>query len=100
MIIFYKLFFSSSGSHALVYHDGNLVMDIDLNINGDYEVLGDNGSVFINVLDGKIRVNEENSPLHLCSRQGYISKSYESIVCLPNKIVINIDSSDLDAVVK
>ena len=98
-IFLFKGFFSHGG-HALVYYRGNLILTIDLSIDNDYTVLGDNGNVLIKVSDGKIRVVDENSPLHLCSRQGYISKGYESIVCLPNKIVITIDDSDIDAVVK
>ena len=98
-IIAFK-FFSKSGGSALVYHDGVLIKTIDLSINDRYVVNGDNGDVVIVVNDGKIKVDEENSPLHLCSKQGYISNTYESIVCLPNKIVINISGDELDAVVK
>ena len=98
-IIVFK-FFSKSGGSALVYHDGVLIKTIDLSINDRYVVNGDNGDVVIVVNDGKIKVDEENSPLHLCSKQGYISNTYESIVCLPNKIVINISGDELDAVVK
>lgn len=93
-------FFGKSGRSALVYHDGVLIKTIDLSIDDRYVVNGDNGDVVIVVNDGKIRVDSENSPLHLCSRQGYISNTYESIVCLPNKIVINISGDELDAVVK
>ena len=98
-IIAFK-FFSKNGGSALVYHDGVLIKTIDLSINDRYVVNGDNGDVVIVVNDGKIKVDEENSPLHLCSKQGYISNTYESIVCLPNKIVINISGDELDAVVK
>lgn len=102
IFIFFFEFFSKKGKSALVYYDGNLIKTIDLSSNSNYVVEGFNGSVFIDVKDGMIRVNSENSPYHLCSKQGYIGESYDSIVCLPNKIVINI-SSDLeeyDAVVK
>ena len=98
-IIVFKLF-SKNGGSALVYHDGELIKTIDLSINDRYVVNGDNGDVVIVVSNGKIKVDEENSPLHLCSKQGYISNTYESIVCLPNKIVINISGDELDAVVK
>ena len=93
-------FFSNNGKSALVYHDGNLIKTIDLSINDKYIVNGDNGDVVIVVNDGKVKVDTENSPLHLCSLQGYISNTYESIVCLPNKIVINISGEELDTVVK
>ena len=98
-VVLFKLIGKSGGS-ALVYHDGELIKTIDLSIDNKYVVSGDNGDVVIVVSGGKIKVDEENSPLHLCSKQGYISNTYESIVCLPNKIVINISGDDLDAVVK
>ena len=98
-VILYKCFGKSGGS-ALVYHDGVLVKTIDLSVDNEYVVNGDNGDVVIVVNDGKIKVEDENSPLHLCSHQGYISNTYESIVCLPNKIVINISGDDIDTVVK
>jgi len=93
-------FFSKSGSSAYVYHDGNLVLVIDLGVDNSYVVSGDLGDVFIEVLDGRIKVEDETSPLHLCSKQGFISNSNESIVCLPNKIVINIGGNEYDAVVR
>lgn len=88
---------SSKGSSAEVYHNNKLIKAIDLNINKEYIVNGDNGNVKIIVKDNKIKVDSENSPNHLCSKQGYISSSFETIVCLPNKIVIKIiDDNKLD----
>ncbi len=98
-IICFKLF-SRRGNNAYVYHDGNLVLTIDLSIDNDYVVKGDLGDVFIVVRDGRIKVDNETSPLHLCSIQGFVSDSNQSIVCLPNKVVINIGDNELDAVVK
>lgn len=87
---------------ANVYYEDKVVLTIPLNDNetNEYKVKGFNGDVIIETLNGKIKVREEKSPLHLCSKQGYISNSYESIVCLPNKVVIKIeDSESLDAIV-
>ena len=92
---------SKQGKYANVYYDSKLVKKIDLSINKTYNVKGYNGNVKIVVKDKKIKVDSEISPLHLCSKQGYISKSYETIICLPNKIVIEIDSNkEIDTVVK
>ena len=79
---------SNKGNIAKVYYDSELIKTIKLNKNDTYIVKGYNGDVKIVVKDGKIKVEEENSPKHLCSKQGYISKSYETIRCLPNKRVI------------
>ncbi|MBQ8234837.1 MAG: NusG domain II-containing protein [Bacilli bacterium] len=85
------------GNYAKVTYDGKKVMDIDLSINDTYEVEGYNGIVKLEVKDNKIRVIEENSPLHLCKKQGFSN----TIVCLPNKVVIEVvsDNSDIDTIV-
>ncbi len=90
-----------NGVSANVYYNNKLIKKIDLSIDKSYVVKGYNGNVKITVKNGKIKVDEEKSPLHLCSKMGYISKSHETIVCLPNKIVIEIDNKqDIDTVVK
>ncbi|WP_297078922.1 NusG domain II-containing protein [uncultured Enterococcus sp.] len=52
---------------------------------GDYNL--------IEVADGKIRVKDTNCGDLICVRRGWISKKGESIVCLPHKLVIDIQSS-------
>lgn len=103
VIILSLLFiFSSkiSADVAYVYYESDLILTIDLNINKIYEVNGYNGIVKIEVNNKSIRVVEENSDKHICSRQGYIKNEGESIVCLPNKIVIELKSNDIDVEVK
>ena len=89
--------------NALVYYEDNLVLTIDLSKKGKstYTVDGKLGDVVIEKKDSKVRVINETSPNHICSKQGYISESYEVLVCLPNKVVIKIDSQDeIDTIVK
>ena len=88
---------SNSNNYAVVYYDNKEVLKIDLSINYTYSVKGFNGEVLIEVKDNKLRVEKEDSPLHICSKQGYMNKG--QIVCLPNKIVITFESNDLDTVV-
>ena len=85
---------------ANVYYKSELVLVIDLNINKIYEVNGDNGIVKIEVNNKKIRVIEETSNYNLCSKQGYIENEGESIICLPNKIIIELPSNEIDVEVK
>lgn len=39
------------------------------------------------------KMNKEICPRGICSDMGWISKTYESIVCLPNSIVVSIEGS-------
>lgn len=99
ILVLIKLIFFKTGNYAYVYYENEIIKKIDLRINSTHTVNGYNGEVVIEVKDNKIRVKEENSPLHICSRQGYVSDS-TPIICLPNKIIIKIEnkSSDLDAI--
>ena len=98
----FKLTEKNNNKKAIIYYEDEIILKVDLNIDKKYQVNGYNGIVDIVVKDGKIKVENENSPLHLCSNQGYINSTYETIVCLPNRITIKIESSenDLDTVVK
>lgn len=92
----------SKEAKALVYYEDKLVLTIKLDQNIEtFTIKGFLGDVVIEKNQGKIRVKEETSPLHICSKQGYISKSYETLVCLPNKVVVKIvDVEQLDTVVR
>ena len=47
-----------------------------------------------------IRVKEETSKYHICSKQGFV-KDNTPIICMPNKIIIKIDyKENLDSVVR
>lgn len=95
LVSFLSLFFlmqqTTQANKADVYVKEEKVLSIDLNKDGHYSVNGTNGKVEIEVKDHAIRVTQENSPHHLCSRQGFVSDSNVPIVCLPNETVIQIE---------
>ncbi|MGM0122943.1 hypothetical protein IGI37_000309 [Enterococcus sp. AZ194] len=53
---------------------------------GDYNIL--------EISDGKIRIKEANCGDQICVRQGWAQKNGETRVCLPHKLVIEIQTSD------
>lgn len=88
---------------ANVYYQNDLILSVLLypNKQETHVVKGYNGEVVIEIDNERIRVKEETSPLHLCSKQGWIKEAYETIICLPNKIVIEIEATtDLDALIE
>ncbi|HOO68250.1 MAG TPA: NusG domain II-containing protein [Bacilli bacterium] len=98
VVFLLKIIFKTDSTYANVYYENNIIKTIDLTIDATYTVEGYNGDVVIEVLDNKIRVTEENSPLHICSKQGWVSDG-TPIICLPNKIIIKIENnSDLDTI--
>ncbi|HYE09066.1 MAG TPA: NusG domain II-containing protein [Patescibacteria group bacterium] len=52
---------------------------------------------YLEVKDGAVRVIEMDKkvcPEGICSDTGWISKSYETIVCLPNRIAVYIENGE------
>lgn len=86
--------------YANVYKDNKLVLKIDLSKNNIYEVMGTAGVIKLEVFDNKIKVIEEVSNLNICSKVGYIDKKGESIICMPNDVVIKIEDENLDTVIR
>lgn len=68
-----------------------------LNMNEDKKILLEKddypsllGDMIIEIKDGKVRVEKEESPLHYCSIQGWVDSVAKPIVCLPNAVVVTI----------
>ena len=80
------------GSFAVVQVDGVTVARYALSEDGVFVLNG--GSNTIEIKDGKIRMLEAQCPNLQCVHQGWISKSYQSIVCLPNKMIVTIEGDD------
>lgn len=91
---------NDKGNVAEVYYEDDIILSIDLSIDGEYVVDGELGDVVLEVNDNKIRVKSENSPNNICSKIGYINDSSRSLICLPNKIIVKIVGDDvIDGVV-
>ena len=79
---------------ARVTLDGALVEEIDLTAVKEartFTVEGKGGLTnTILVEPGRIRVDHADCPDQICVNQGFISDGTEPIVCLPNKLIIQI----------
>lgn len=95
-IIFLLIFLvnTSEGQKAIVTIDGEKVAEYDLTKDCTYTIKTENGYNEITIKDGKISVTDASCPDHLCMNMGAINKSGETIVCLPNKLVITIEAAE------
>ena len=85
--------------YVTVSINGETVKTYDLNADRIVEL--NDGSNIMQIKQGKVDMIEANCPDKLCVHQKAISKNNESIICLPNKVVLQIvsrDESELDAV--
>ena len=92
----------SAGSVAIVRVDGEEVARLPMNEEAEFPVETD--GIVTNVVSvdgGAVRVIEANCPDQLCVRKGAARYAGDGIVCLPNRVVVEVmgaDELDLDAV--
>ena len=86
---------ASDGGKAVVEKDGNVIAELPLSEDAIFEV-EDGGTVtnVIEVKNGKVSVISASCPDKICQNHRAVSKSGESIVCLPNKVIVNIEKDD------
>jgi len=58
------------------------------------QIIDINGTNTLRVENGKVRMVSADCANQLCVNQGAISKSGETIVCLPNKVVARVTGSE------
>jgi hypothetical protein len=61
---------------------------------GELTVKGYQGESHLEVVDGRVHMVDSACPDKLCVRAGWIRQPGESVVCLPNRIVIEIKGAD------
>ncbi len=84
----------SKGGGATVTDSQGRVYTFNLYENEDIRIETDLGYNVISVHDGKIYVSDADCPDCSCVKQGGINKKGDKIVCLPHKLIVEVDSED------
>ena len=91
---------TNNGTLANIYVDGELYKSIDLSeVNESYEIEIDDEHGYTNIIKVEpkgISIIEANCPDQICINTGVIKDGSLPIVCLPNKVVIKIESIEKD----
>lgn len=101
----YKQYVKSNHNFAVIKLDGKVIQTIDLNsvkAQKEWKVYDKAGNYnLIEILPGKIRVKDADCPDKICVKSGWISQGGQMAVCLPHKLIINIEgkSKTVDSVV-
>ncbi len=91
---------SSESTMALVYQGDRLLEEIDLEKDGI--VAFTNEEIQTEVKGGRIRIVKSDCPRKICVNAGWIQYSGQTVACVPNRVLIEIESVGspfLDAVV-
>lgn len=110
-ILIAVIIFVSAGSYILhqsFQHMGsgkvvikvNAVIEGTYDLNEDQEISINGGSNILQIKNGKASMIEADCPDKLCVHQRAISRNHENIICLPNRVIVEVQSvseSTLDA---
>lgn len=75
---------------VIVSVDGSITHEFPLNLEESFLIYTEHGENHLVITDGAAQITEASCPDQICVRHAPIRESGQTIVCLPNKIVITI----------
>ncbi len=99
----FKLMHQETGAEVVIQVDGVEYGRYSINQDAEIPVTDDDGNEtnLLVIKDGKADMTEADCPDQLCVHQKAISHQGETIVCLPNRIVVSVsggEESEIDTV--
>ena len=90
------------GVHEFAGGDGadTVTVKVDGKVTGTYPLAKDQkiringGTNILTIKNGKAKMTDADCPDQLCVHQKAASKNHESIICLPNKVVVEVRSEE------
>lgn len=103
----YGIWYSGSEKEDIcvrVTVEGNVYNTYSIDDDDEYTIETENGYNIVSVSNGKVSVTDASCPDKICVHEKAIYADGQSIICLPNKVVVEIveNKSDksIDGVVK
>ena len=94
LMIFFYFQGNVSGNCITVTIDGELYGTFALSDNQEIAIDTQYGHNLLVIESGKVYMKEADCPDGYCKRQGKITGERETIVCLPHKLVVEIETDD------
>ena len=82
------------GGEAVVTIDGEERARLPLGEDGQWVFESDRGENTLVIENGEAYISRASCPDHICVRQGRVSFDGETIVCLPNRLVVTIEGGE------
>ncbi|MBO5496169.1 MAG: NusG domain II-containing protein [Oscillospiraceae bacterium] len=99
-LLLYRHLSSAGGTVAVISVDGEVRERIDLSKireSYDLEIVTAWGRNTVHVAPGAISVTEADCPDQICVKMGQLTGGGIPIVCMPHRLVIEIEGGDIDA---
>ena len=90
-VFLFLFLFSEEGSSVVISRGGEEIGRYSLQEDRRIPLSDEEGENLLIIEDGTAWMEEADCPDGLCVRQGKISRSGESIICLPHELVVTIE---------
>jgi len=80
-------------SEVVISVDGEEAIRVPLSEDHLFSVDGTLGKTEIEIKDKRVRVVDSPCKRKICVQSGWIDRPYQTIICVPNRVVINLQSS-------
>ena len=91
------LIFRAEGNTVIVSVDGEVFAEYSLTQNREVEIKNGDGYNVLVIEDGSAYIRSASCPDGICASHRPISHNRASIVCLPNKVIVEIRTTEQDA---
>lgn len=88
-LILYKKFGQMGAGQVVIKVDGEIERTYNLSETVEVHIGETN---VLRIADGEVKMIQANCPDQICVNHKSISKNKESIICLPNKVIVEITS--------
>lgn len=88
--ILHKALFSDNGSFAVITIDGIEYTKLPLSSDCELSIPSPDGYNFLTISAGEAYITSASCPDQICVNHKAIRHSGETIICLPNKVIIEI----------
>ncbi|MCD8384007.1 MAG: NusG domain II-containing protein [Clostridiales bacterium] len=103
-VLLTRMYSQSDDLTVTIRQNSQVLATLPLDEDTTYAVQGEDGVANLVVIeDGSVYIEEASCPDKLCVKQGKIRYAGDSLICLPNRVVVEITGQDdlgLDAVAK
>jgi len=83
-----------SGDNLIIKSDDEVIHNIKLPHHGEINVSSDSGEVIIEIAGGRARIISSPCQNQICVRQGYIRPGSPPLVCLPERVIVDITAEN------
>lgn len=94
LFVVFRIIYSEPPVQVEISVDGTLISTLNLNQDMELDIEGFNGGTnHLVIQDGQATMTDATCPDKVCVRTGQIHNTGQSIVCLPNRVIVMVIGS-------